>query len=121
MFIPIKHQQMLVVKIVREMLKNIYAIINHFPKDEKYSMVTQLRRAALSVYLNITEGCTRNSPKERLRFFEIARGSLIEVDSIFDIAHDLGYLNDFGTEELGQSIIVSFRLLSRLITATNAQ
>jgi four helix bundle protein len=44
-------------------------------------MVQQIRRATLSVHLNIAEGCSRKSPSERKRFFEISRGSLIEVDT----------------------------------------
>ena len=55
-------------------------------------MIQQIRRAALSVVLNIAEGCSRKSEAERKRFFEISRGSLIEIDAAFDIANELGTL-----------------------------
>jgi four helix bundle protein len=118
MFIEIQHQKLLVVVSAREMIKKIYTVINAFPTEEKYAMGSQLRRAALSVYLNITEGCSRKSLKERERFFEIARGSLIEVDSIFDVADDLGYLKNASKDVLGQSIFNTFKLLSNLLKST---
>jgi four helix bundle protein len=52
-------------------------------------MVQQIRRAAMSVHLNIAEGCSRKSIVERRRFFEIARGSVIEIDTAIGIAHKL--------------------------------
>ena len=62
-----------------------------FPTEEKFDMVQQIRRAALSVHLNITEGCSRKSKIERIRYFEIAIGSVIEIDSALDIAFKLSY------------------------------
>ena len=55
-------------------------------------MSQQIRRAALSVHLNIAEGCSRRSQAERKRFYEIARGSVVEIDTALDIAVDLKYL-----------------------------
>jgi len=54
-------------------------------------MIQQIRRAALSVHLNVAEGCSRKSLTERRRFYEIARGSVIEIDAAPDIAVNLGY------------------------------
>ena len=51
-----------------------------FPVEERYGMITQIRRAALSVHLNIAGGCSRKSETERKRFYEKARGSIIEID-----------------------------------------
>jgi four helix bundle protein len=54
-------------------------------------MASQIRRAALSVHLNIAEGCSRRSETERKRYYEVARGSLIEIDAALDIADSLNY------------------------------
>jgi four helix bundle protein len=62
-----------------------------FPKEERFSMAQQIRRAALSVHLNLAEGCSRKSKAERVRFFEIARGSLIEIEKAIGIGYKLTY------------------------------
>jgi four helix bundle protein len=78
-------------------------------------MTQQIRRAALSVYLNIAEGCSRKSMAERRRFFEIARGSLIEIDAALDIAFLLEYVTKEKLNDLGNCLIESFKLLSSMI------
>lgn len=78
-------------------------------------MVQQIRRAALSVHLNLAEGSSRKSIKERRRFFEIARGSLIEIDTAFDIAISLNYIPTEKLNILCELIITTFKLLTGLI------
>jgi len=78
-------------------------------------MVQQIRRAALSVHLNIAEGCSRKSGAERKRFFEISRGSVIEVDTAVDIAHDLNYKTEEQLQTLGRYLINTFKQLTGLI------
>jgi four helix bundle protein len=63
------------------------------PVEEKFGMITQVRRAALSVHLNFAEGSSRKSDAERKRYYEIATGSVIEIDAALDIANDLHYLS----------------------------
>lgn len=82
-------------------------------------MIQQLRRAALSVHLNNAEGCSRKSEIERNRFFEIARGSIIEIDAIIDIAEDLKYISKPDIEMLGDLMIQVFRMLSGLINSNS--
>jgi four helix bundle protein len=83
--------------------------------EEKFGMIQQIGRAALSVYLNVAEGCCRKSQKERERFYEVARGSIIEIDAALDVAVDLGYTSKEELDELGQFIIRSFQMLSKMI------
>ena len=80
-------------------------------------MQSQLRRAALSVHLNIAEGASRKSLSERKRY-EIARGSLVEVDAALDIAQNLGYLNEINLNALEYLMIKCFKILSGLIKST---
>ena len=79
-------------------------------------MISQIRRAALSVHLNIAEGCSRKSLAERKRFYEIARGSLVEVDTALDIAVDLSYTSKVKMNELGVLIKRTFQLISKMIS-----
>ena len=76
-------------------------------------MVTQIRRAALSVHLHIAEGSSRKS-EEQKRYYEIARGSVIEIDAAVDVADDLSYLIDLQFKELGDSMIRCFQMLQNL-------
>jgi four helix bundle protein len=92
-----------------------YRITKYFPADEKFGMITQIRRAALSVHLNIAEGCSRKSIAERKRYFEIARGSVIEIDTALDIAVELKYCTIEDLHSLGVSLVNTFKLLSGLI------
>lgn len=78
-------------------------------------MISQIRRAALSVHLNIAEGSSRSSRLERKRFYVISRGSLIEIDAAIEIAAALGYLKNIHLDVLGTVIIKCFKLLSGLI------
>lgn len=78
-------------------------------------MVQQIRRAALSTHLNIAEGCSRKSESERRRFFEVARGSVIEVYTAVDIAHELQYVAKDELQPLGNHLIGTFKQLCGLI------
>ena len=84
-------------------------------REERYNLIRQIRRAALSVHLNIAEGASGKSLGERKRFYEIARGSLIEIDSALDIANEMNYLEDYDIKLLGCNMIHCFKLLSGLI------
>ena len=73
----------MVYEAIRELTKEVYAVSMKLPAEEKFNMVQQMRRAALSVKLNLAKGSTRKSPNERRRFYEIARGSVVEIDAVF--------------------------------------
>ena len=72
----------------------IYDVTRKFPKSEIYGLVSQMRRAAVSVPSNIVEGCARESQAEYLRFLEIAFGSLRELDYQYGLAKRLGYIKE---------------------------
>jgi four helix bundle protein len=87
-------RHLIVWKESRELTLLIYRITKQFPDNERYGMTSQLRRASSSVVANIAEGNERSSKKDALRFFEIAKGSLIEVDCFIDLASKLQYLSN---------------------------
>lgn len=78
-------------------------------------MVSQIRRAALSIQLNIAEGASRKSNAERRRFYEIARGSLIEIDAALDITVELMYIIKEEQGKLGDLMIRCFQMLTKMI------
>ena len=88
------------------------------PSEERYALSQQIRRASSSVHLNIAEGCSRKSESERKRFYEIARGSLIEIDAALDIASDLNYCKKEDLQELGMKMINCIKYLNALIKST---
>ena len=73
------------------LVKDIYALTKDFPKDEMYGLTSQLRRAAVSIPVNIAEGKGRRSSKEFIQFLYTARGSAFELMTLLKIAADLGY------------------------------
>jgi four helix bundle protein len=75
-----------------ELVKEIYLLTNTFPSCEKFGLISQLRRASVSVASNISEGASRKSKTERTRFYEISRSSLVELDTQIEISIKLGYL-----------------------------
>ena len=76
------------------LVREVYSLMDKFPKYETYALSDQLRRAVVSVPSNIAEGSGRFSIKEKIHFIEIAYGSLTETLCQLDIAHDLNYIND---------------------------
>lgn len=115
MFLQLAHTKLDAYRFSQELALECYRITQIFPNDEKFAMVQQIRRAALSVHLNIAEGCSRKSKIERARYFEIARGSVIEIDSAIGIAHKLCYATLEQFQPLGNSIIKNFKVLSGMI------
>ena len=101
-------------KEAKELVKNIYGVVQMLPQEERYALADQLRRAVISVPSNIVEGMNRISDKEKSHFLEIAYASLMEVYCQVDIAADLGYIENCKYEELEQSINGVARLISGL-------
>jgi four helix bundle protein len=115
MFLTLNHQKLEVYTVSKNFVLQCYKLTKQLPQDEKFGMISQIRRAALSVHLNIAEGSSRKSEPERKRYFEISRGSIIEIDAALDIANDLDYLKDINTENIGVQMTKCFRLLTGLI------
>jgi four helix bundle protein len=115
MFLQLKHTELDVFVVSKSFVLSCYKAIKSFPTEEKFALTQQIRRAALSVHLNVAEGCSRKSAAERKRFYEVARGSAIEIDAALDIAAALGYTSKEALIELGGLLIRSFQLISKMI------
>lgn len=90
----------------------IYDITKQLPADEKFGLVSQLRRVAVSIPSNVSEGAARSSTKEFIRFLDIANGSLSELETQLIIIEKLGYNN---TKEIIDADVNSIRkMLYRL-------
>jgi four helix bundle protein len=115
MFLKLNHQQLDVYSASQFFVIECYKLTRQLPAEEKFGMISQIRRAALSVHLNIAEGSSRKSEVERKRYFEISRGSIVEIDAALDIAASLDYLKNINTEIVGNNMVKCFRLLTGLI------
>ena len=105
MFLTLKHQKLDIYVSSKQLVVECYMLTKRLPPDEKFGMISQIRRAALSVHLNIAEGASRKSEQERKRYYEVSRGSVIEIDAALDIAKELGYLDNFDLKGLSYSIV----------------
>jgi four helix bundle protein len=72
-----------------ELAKMIYEVTKKYPSEEKYGLVSQMRRAAVSIPSNIAEGSARQTNKDAMYFFVVARGSLSELDTQIELSRSL--------------------------------
>ena len=101
----------------KEVVKHTYRLLKKFPSEERYAMCDQLRRASVSVTLNIAEGVNRFSVKDKAHFIDMAYGSLMEVSSQFEIAEELGYITSEDRLSMDLLIEEDARLLSGLLNS----
>ena len=102
-----------------ELATIIYKLTSNFPKTETYGLSSQIQRAAVSVSSNIAEGSVRFSPKEQVRFYEVAFGSLMEVISQTILAKKLNYISDENFIEIRSLTEEISRMLNALSKSKN--
>ena len=111
----LSHKKLDVYQISLKLIKEVYIATRSFPKEEQFVLISQIRRAAISVCSNIAEGASRISKREKKRFYEISRSSLVEMDTQFEIAIILAYYKNGQMKELEQYLESTFGMLSKLI------
>ena len=92
----------------------VYGITHKLPREEMFGLTSQLRRAALSVPSNIAEGYGRQGRADYVRFLGIARGSLLELETLLSFAHDLSYVDGPTAQQLLEMTTEVGKLLNRL-------
>jgi len=101
----------------RQLVVTVYALLKHYPTDERYALIDQMRRAVISVPSNIAEGLSRSAIKEQAHFLDIAYGSLMEVDCQLDISLDLGYIS----KEMREMLNVEINSIAKMIRSLKQQ
>lgn len=102
-------------KLSDELTLKIYTLLKTFPKDEIYSLTSQIRRAAVSIPANIAEGTSRQHKKEYLNFLYISRGSAAELEYLISLAKRIDYIKDDEYSEINALIIKTSKCLYFLI------
>jgi four helix bundle protein len=115
MFLTLNHQQLDTYSVAKKLVIEIYKTTIALPNEERYALRSQIRRATVSVYLNISEGASRSSSRDEKRFYEISRGSLVELDAALEICVELGYFTKDQLQEVGSLMLRTFQMLSKLI------
>jgi four helix bundle protein len=95
----------------KELVKQVYKVVNNFPLEERFALSSQIRRAIISVPSNIAEGLSRSAIKEQCHFLDIAYGSLMEADCQLEIACDLS----FHTKEEYSNINITINDVARML------
>ena len=99
----------------------VYRLTRKFPKDELFALISQMRRAVVSVTSNIAEGFGRASMKEKIQFYTIAHGSVTELQNQLLVSRDVGYMSsdEFATADTQATLV--HKILTGLIRASRAR
>lgn len=98
----------------------IYKMTSRFPSKETYSLIDQMRRAAVSVTSNIAEGFGRQGRKEKVQFYFTAQGSLTELENQLLVAKDVGYLGTVDFDRIMEQCVTAHKLLRGLTRGVRA-
>jgi len=109
------HRELQAFRRADSLVVEVYKHTASFPKDERYGLLSQIRRAAVSVPANIVEGCGRRTKPEYVQFLNQAFGSLREVGYLLDLSRRLGFLSDDMFKHLDSLYDESARTLSALV------
>ena len=103
----------------RAFCKEIYSVTSSFPEEEKFGLISQLRRAVVSIPSNIAEGASRNSNKDFSRFLSISLGSCFEIETQLLIASDLEFIDEKELDTVLNSLNQIIKMMSKFISTLN--
>lgn len=98
-----------------DMVTKVYKLLKQFPDDEKFGLTSQLKRSSVSISSNIAEGYGRNYTKDYIRFLNISRGSLFEMQTQIQIAINLEFVSEDSTKEILDISVEIEKMLNSLI------
>lgn len=103
-----------------ELALQVYSLTENFPKEERYGLTSQIRRAAASIPTNIAEGCGRNTDADFARFLQIALGSASEVEYLLLLSRDLKLLRSKEYQDLHGNVVEVKRMLTAFVKKLKA-
>ncbi len=109
------HKKLEAWKLAMEIAEDIYRLTDSFPSLEKFGLVNQLRRAAVSIPSNVAEGAARNTKKEFINFLHIAQGSLSELDTQLELSRRLKYISENKWRDIDKKLEKEDKILTGLI------
>lgn len=98
-----------------QLVISVYKITNNFPKEEKFGLIDQIRRASVSVTSNLAEGFGRNKMNDKSHFYTMALGSLYEIQNQLLVSRDVGYISSKECDILFNESVEIGRMCSALI------
>lgn len=104
-----------------ELVLNIYKTTKIFPKTERYNLVSQMRRSAVSITSNIAEGFSRSTRENKNQFYFMAQGSLTELQNQLHISLDVGYIDKKEFNELKTKSYRLHKLINGLIKSSSSK
>ena len=113
-----KFRDLIVWQRAMELVTDVYRLSSRFPSNEQFGLTSQLRRAAVSIPLNIAEGSGSDSPNEFKRFLDIALKSTYETMTAVEIAQRLGYLKQ---QECAELLSQTDQIAAMIVGLTNHQ
>ena len=115
------YKELKVWKKAHELAQEVYKLTNNFPEDEKYGIISQIRRAAISIPTNIAEACGQIDNGNLVRFFGIARGSSFELEYLIFLAKDINYLKKEEYYKLNKKITLIISMITNLIKSIDKE
>jgi four helix bundle protein len=106
-------------QIALDVTETLYRITTDWPKHEQYGLISQVRRAAVSVPANIAEGAGRRTPGEFVHFVGIARGSLAELETLLILARRLEYIDQDVFDAVSNDLLELGRMSTGLLRSLN--
>ena len=108
------HKKLQVWQSAMDLVGEVYKVTARFPECERYGLISQIRRCAVSIPSNIAEGAARQSASESQQFIHVAMGSASELDTQLEICHKLGYLESECWKSMDRKLQEIDRMLSGL-------
>lgn len=97
----------------------IYKITKNFPKDEQFGLTSQMRRAVVSISSNIAEGFSKRTAIDKNKFYNIAQGSLTELQNQLLISRDIKYLDQKVFKEIAEQTVIINKMLYGILKSSN--
>jgi four helix bundle protein len=98
-----------------EIVKEIYDLTKQYPTDERFGLISQTNRAAVSIPTNIAEGMGRNYTKDTVQFLHVSRGSAYELETLLNVAMMINIIDDQTYKKISNKLESSIRLINGFI------